>query len=128
METRVIQFEEKHHKIILPSGAELEIPQRNDIIQQKLSELEKSRCSRSEYSHYTAVFEVLFGKDSLKVIAPSGRKENLDYLASVYTNSLALYNLEKTRLEQESMEKQVEALAPLTEKMEALTPIIGKIK
>ena len=119
-----IAYETKSYGIELPDGTELLLPERNDEIYEKFNSLEGSKTSRTEYEHYQAVLELLFGRDGFKKIAPKGKKESLDYLARVYVISVGLFTKEKQELEQQELEKQAERIAPITSKAEQLSVLL----
>ena len=119
-----IAYDAKSYGIELPDGTELLLPERNDDTYEKFNNLEDSKASRTEYAHYQAVLELLFGRDGFKKIAPRGKKESLDYLARVYVISVGLFTKEKQELEQQELEKQAERIAPITSKAEQLSVLL----
>ena len=106
----------------------LDLPERTAEIYEKIVDLETKRERLSEYDYCREALEILYGKDGFKKIAPDGKKTNLDYLEKVQLVSLNLFMAEKIEAEREEMEKRVESLAPLTDKLKAINPIISKIK
>jgi hypothetical protein len=125
-----ILIEDFHKKkaIELTDGTVLDLPERTAEIYEKIVDLEKKREKLSEYDYCREALEILYGKDGFKKIAPDGKKTNLDYLEKVQLVSLNLFMAEKIEAEREEMEKRVESLAPLTDKLKAINPIISKIK
>ena len=118
----------KEKAIELTDGTVLDLPERTAEIYEKIVDLETKRERLSEYDYCREALEILYGKDGFKKIAPDGKKTNLDYLEKVQLVSLNLFMAEKIEAEREEMEKRVESLAPLTDKLKAINPIISKIK
>lgn len=118
----------KEKAIELTDGTVLDLPERTAEIYEKIVDLEKKRERLSEYDYCREALEILYGKDGFKKIAPDGKKTNLDYLEKVQLVSLNLFMAEKIEAEREEMKKRVESLAPLTDKLKAINPIISKIK
>lgn len=118
----------KEKAIELPDGTALDLPERTAELYEDVVSLEKSITSMSEYDYCKKMLELLFGKEGFKKIAPNGKKTNLDYLERVQLVSLNLFMAEKIEAEKEEMEKRAEALAPITDKLEALNPVINKLR
>lgn len=118
----------KEKAIELSDGTVLNLPERTAELYEDVVSLEKSRMSMSEYEYCKKLLELLFGKEGFKKIAPNGKKTNLDYLEKVQLVSLNLFMAEKIEAEKEEMEKRAETLAPITDKLEALNPVINKLR
>ena len=118
----------KEKAIELPDGTVLNLPERTAELYEDVVSLEKTRMSMSEYEYCKKMLELLFGKEGFKKIAPNGKKTNLDYLEKVQLVSLNLLMAEKIEAEKEEMEKRAETLAPITDKLEALNPVINKLR
>lgn len=118
----------KEKAIELPDGTVLNLPERTAELYEDVVSLEKSRMSMSEYDYCKKLLELLFGKEGFKKIAPNGKKTNLDYLEKVQLVSLNLFMSEKIEAEKEEMEKRAETLAPITDKLKALNPVINKLR
>ena len=118
----------KEKAIELSDGTVLNLPERTAELYEDVVSLEKSRMSMSEYDYCKKLLELLFGKEGFKKIAPNGKKTNLDYLEKVQIVSLNLFMAEKIEAEKEEMEKRAESLAPITDKLKALNPVINKLR
>ena len=124
----LIEDFEQEKAIELSDGTVLDIPQRTADLYEKITALENKRESKSEYDFIEEILVLLFGKDGFKRIAPKGKKTNLDYLTKVYLVSVELFMSGKTELEKEQLEKRAEMLEPITERLEALSPMLNKVK
>lgn len=118
----------KEKAIELSDGTVLNLPERTAELYEDVVSLEKSRMSMSEYDYCKKLLELLFGKEGFKKIAPNGKKTNLDYLEKVQLVSLNLFMSEKIEAEKEELEKRAESLAPITDKLKALNPVINKLR
>lgn len=128
MSVTKIDFEAKEKAIELPNGTVLDLPQRTKDINDKLYDLEKKRQQLNEYDFLCESLTVIFGKDGFKKIAPSGNKENLDYLSKVYLVSVDLILEDKVEAERERMERCSDQLETVAEKVKAINPLLDKVK
>ncbi len=124
----LIEDFQKEKAIELSDGTILNLPERTAEIYEDVVSLAKARMSLSEYEYCKKLLEILFGREGFKKIAPNGKKTNLDYLEKVQLVSLNLFLSEKIEAEREEIETKAEILSPITEKLEALNPVIKKLR
>lgn len=124
----LIEDFQKEKAIELSDGTILNLPERTAENYEEIVALENARQTLSEYDYCKKVLEILYGRDGFKKIAPNGKKTNLDYLEKVQLVSINLFMAEKIEAEREEIEKRAENLAPITDKLNALNPIINKIR
>ena len=123
-----IEFEKKESAIELPDGTVLEIPERTKENDDKIGEILRGREKKKEYEFLRTILEALFGKSGIKAIIPDEKKVNLDYLTAVYTTSVNLFYADKVEAERVEMQRQIETLEPLTDKLRDMNPLINKLK
>lgn len=123
-----IEFEKKEKAIELPDGTILDIPERTKINDDKVQSVISNRESKKEYDFLIAILEALFGKEGVKIIVPDAKNANLDYLTAVYTASINAFYEDKLEADRGEMQKHMEQLEPLTDKLSAINPLINKIR
>ena len=123
-----IEFEKKERAIELLDGTILDIPERTKTIDDKVQSVLQARTNKKEFDFLFEIIEALFGKEGLKAIVPDKNNANLDYLTAIYTTSVNLFYEDKIEAEREQMNKKIEELEPITDKLKAMNPIINKIK
>lgn len=123
-----IEFEKQERAIELPDGTILDIPERTKANDDKIQAVLQSRANKKEYDFLTAILEALFGKEGLKQIAPNVKNANMDYLTAVYIAAVNAFYADKTEAERLEMQKRVDELEPLTEKLNSINPLMTRIK
>ena len=123
-----IEFERKERAIELPDGTVLDIPERTKATDEKIQDILQNRTNKKEFEFLVTILEAIFGKEGTKVIIPDHKNANLDYLTAVYTTSVNLFYEDKIEAEREELQKRVDELDPLTNKLNAINPFINKIK
>lgn len=123
-----IEFEKREKAIELPDGTILDIPERTKINDDKVQSVISNRESKKEYDFLIAILEALFGKEGVKIIVPDAKNANLDYLTAVYTASINAFYEDKLEADRGEMQKHMEQLEPLTDKLSAINPLINKIR
>lgn len=123
-----VDFEKQEKAIELPDGTVLDIPERTKANDDKIQAVLQSRQSIKEFDFLVKFLEVMFGKDGLKQIAPDLKNVNMDYLTAIYLTAANTFYSDKNEREQSEMQKKIEELEPLTEKLKAINPIMSKIK
>lgn len=123
-----VDFEKQEKAIELPDGTVLGIPERTKANDDKIQAVLQSRQSIKEFDFLVKFLEAMFGKDGLKQIAPDLKNVNMDYLTAIYLTAANTFYSDKNEREQSEMQKKIEELEPLTEKLKAINPIMSKIK
>lgn len=118
-----IDYEPQDKTIELSDGAVFAVPERSAELYEKYAALEKKALTLSEYQYYKQMLELLLGKEAFKKIAPKGQKENLDRIARICIAAVELFVYEKTQLEQEQIEKNVERYSGLIEANKAVSSV-----
>lgn len=117
-----VDYKKTKLAIELPDGTKIDVPERTAELTEKLEALEDAKSERTEYEHYQAVIELLFGKATFKKIAPKGRKDNIDYLAAVYVASIKAFFYEKERIQAAEIKRKLDGITPITDKMKEIRP------
>lgn len=123
-----VEFEKKERAIELPDGTILDIPERTKANDDKIQAVLKSRTDKKEYDFLVEILEALFGKEGLKQIAPNVKNANMDYLTAVYLASVNAFYEDKNEKEQAELQRKIDELEPLTDKLNAINPLMSKIK
>lgn len=123
-----VEFEKKERAIELPDGTILDIPERTKANDDKIQAVLKSRTDKKEYDFLVEILEALFGKEGLKQIAPNVKNVNMDYLTAVYLTSVNAFYEDKNEKEQAELQRKIDELEPLTDKLNAINPLMSKIK
>lgn len=125
--TTINQKDFEADKAIEIEGEVFDIPSRTGELDRRISELERQREGSSEYDFIAANIEAIFGKANAKKILKDGLKTNLDYLSKIYRTAMALIYEKKLEAEQEELERRTEALAPITNAVDKVAPILGRL-
>ena len=123
-----VKFEKQERAIELPNGAILDIPERTKSNDDKVQAVLQSRTSMKEYDFLAKFLETMFGRDGVKLIAPDIKSANMDYLTTVYLAAVNAFYADKNEAEQAEMQKKVEELEPIASKLNAVNPLLAKIK
>lgn len=123
-----IDFEKQDRAIELPDGTILDIPERTKVNDDKIQAVLQVRTSMKEYDFLIKFLEAMFGKDGVKQIAPDTKNVNMDYLTAVYLASANAFYADKTEKEQAEIQKRVDDIEPLTDKLKAINPLMSKLK
>lgn len=123
-----IDFEKQDRAIELPDGTILDIPERTKVNDDKIQAVLQVRTSMKEYDFLIKFLEAMFGKDGVKQIAPDTKNVNMDYLTAVYLASANAFYADKTEKEQAEIQKRIDDIEPLTDKLKAINPLMSKLK
>lgn len=123
-----IDFEKQDRAIELPDGTILDIPERTKVNDDKIQAVLQARTSMKEYDFLIKFLEAMFGKDGVKQIAPDTKNVNMDYLTAVYLASANAFYADKTEKEQAEIQKRIDDIEPLTDKLKAINPLMSKLK
>lgn len=123
-----VEFEKQERAIELPDGTILDIPERTKANDDKIQAVLQTRTSTKEYDFLVKFLEAMFGKDGFKQIAPDLKNANMDYLTAVYLASLNAFYEDKNANEQAEMERRASQLDAITDRLEAINPLVHKIK
>ena len=117
----VVNFEEKHHIIIL-DNKEYEIPQRTAARGKLLEEYDKDRNKISEYEAGKKLLTILFGEDNFKEMFPEDEEHiNLDKMAHVCDAAVSLYNSEFDKIMEKRAAKQLKLAKPILDTVGNIT-------
>lgn len=89
----------------------------------KLAEAAKKCAGQPEYKLWLAELEVLLGKNAMKELFNSGKKENIDRIQRIHAGVLRAFDHNADTLQEEETARQQEALAPLTELLRQLANV-----
>ena len=89
----------------------------------KLAEAAKKCAGQPEYKLWLAELEVLLGKNAMKELFNSGKKENIDRIQRIHAGVLRAFDHNADALQEEETARQQEALAPLTELLRQLANV-----
>ena len=89
----------------------------------KLAEAAKKCAGQPEYKLWLAELEVLLGKNAVKELFNSGKKENIDRIQRIHAGVLRAFDHNADALQEEETARQQEALAPLTELLRQLANV-----
>ena len=120
-----VDYEPQGKTIELSDGTVFIVPERSAELYEKYAALEKKVLSLSEYQYYKQMIELLLGKEAFKKIAPKGQKENLDRIAKICIAAVELFVYEKSQLEKEQIEKNVEKYSGLVEANKSISSVIS---
>ena len=120
-----VDYEPQDKTIELSDGSVFNVPERSAELYEKYAALEKKALTLSEYQYYKQMIELLLGKEAFKKIAPKGQKENLDRIAKICIAVVELFVYEKSQLEQQQIEKNVEKYAGLIEANKSISSVIS---
>ena len=123
-----IDFEKQDRAIELPDGTILDIPERTKVNDDKIQAVLQARTSMKEYDFLIKFLETMFGKEGVKQIAPDVKNANMDYLTAVYLAAANAFYADKNEKEQAEMQKRIDELEPLTDKLNSINPLMSKIK
>ena len=89
----------------------------------KLAEAAKKCAGQPEYKLWLAELEVLLGKNAVKELFNSGKKENIDRIQRIHAGVLRAFDHNADALQEEETARQQEVLAPLTELLRQLANV-----
>ena len=89
----------------------------------KLAEAAKKCAGQPEYKLWLAELEVLLGKNAMKELFNSGKKENIDRIQRIHAGVLRAFDHNADTLQEEETARQQEVLAPLTELLRQLANV-----
>ena len=89
----------------------------------KLAEAAKKCAGQPEYKLWLAELEVLLGKNAMKELFNSGKKENIDRIQRIHAGVLRAFDHNADALQEEETARQQEVLAPLTELLRQLANV-----
>lgn len=128
MNTMKIEFEKQERAIELPDGTILDIPERTKANDDKIQSVLQTRAKRKEYDFLIAVLEALFGKNGVKQIVPDVKNANMDYLTAVYITAVNAFYADKQDAERVQMQRRVDELDPLADKLKSINPLMSRMK
>lgn len=123
-----VEFEKQERAIELPDGTILDIPERTKANDDKIQTVLQSRTAMKEHDFLIKFLETMFGKDGVKQIAPDVKNANMDYLTAVYLTAANAFYADKNEKEQAEMQKRMDEIEPLADKLKAINPLMSKIK
>lgn len=89
----------------------------------KLAEAAKKCAGQPEYKLWLAELEVLIGKNAVRELFVSGKKENIDRIQRIHAGVLRAFDHNANRLQEEETARQQELLTPLTELLRQLAAV-----
>lgn len=123
---KIDKEEFNQEKAIDLDGEIFDLPVRTKDLHEKIVELESKRQKMKEFDFYNEIFAVIFGKANAKKIVKDN--SNLDYLSKIYRVSTELIYADKLEAEREEMEKQINSVSPMLDKLSEAKPYIERVK
>lgn len=113
IESVVVEIEEKEYPV-----AEKTVETAD-----KLAEAAKKCTGQPEYRLWLAELEVLIGKNAVRELFSSGKRENIDRIQRIHAGVLRAFDHNANSLQEEETMRQQELLTPLTELLRQLASV-----
>lgn len=94
---------------------EYEIAEKTVETADRLIDAQKKCKGQPEYKLWLAELEVLLGRDAVRELFHSGKKENIDRIQRIHVGVCRAFEYNSQKVQEEAMDRQREALAPLSE-------------